>query len=224
MSNALASQDKIKYGISGDTIVPLGIQPKLGYRFLVRLDGFSSSVLDINSRTLTGHVISVTPPDFSQEEVPIDVYTSRYYVVGKHTIGDLTLELRNDIDGEVVEAIQRQIDKQYNAKDQSHAATAGEIKFTTNIMYLDGSNGGTNHPNIKEVFVCSGCWIKAVNWGQLQYSSNEPIAISVTIRPDNVYHIINRGGMSDGSGNIDLGKVLHSQSTVYHAAQKPKTE
>lgn len=220
MSNALASQDKVKYGIGGDTIVPLGIQPKLGYRFIVKLEDFSDEKIDINSRTLTGHVVSITPPEFSQEEVPIDVYTSRYYVVGKHSIGDISLTLRNDIDGEVAEAVQRQIDKQYDSLTQSHAATASDIKFTVKIMYLDGTNSRkgqldsdgnvipSDHPTIKEVFICTGCWLKNVSWGELQYTSNEPVQITLSIRPDNFYHIVNRGS----NVAVDDG---YKKSTVY---------
>lgn len=221
MSNATGIQDKLRFGIqNGTEIINFGNQPKLGYRFIVKLEGFSASEIDANSRTLTGHVVSVTPPDFVQDEVPVDVYTSKYFVAGKHGFGDITLELRNDLDGEVVEIVQRQLDKQYDAKTQSHARQAKDFKFTVKILYLDGSNGLNTHPNIKEAFVCTGCWLKSVNWGQLQYSSNDPVSLTLTIRPDNVYHIVSRGSMNvalDGEpSRIDPENVTHRNSTVYN--------
>lgn len=222
MSNATGVEDKLRFGISnGSQLLNFGNQPKLGYRFLVRLDDFSDEGFDANTRTITRHVVSVTPPDFAQNEVGVDVYASKYFVAGKHSFGDLVLELRNDLDGEVAELVQRQLDKQYNAKHQSHYTSAKDIKFTVNILYLDGTNPSDNtHPNIKEAFICTGCWIKNVSWGQLQYSSSDPVNMTLTIRPDNVYHIISRGNMSTGgSGDtpvtIDPENIKHTNSTVY---------
>lgn len=204
-----ATTGKDKFNIGGTDGAVTTLQPKLGYRFKVEFVGLGGGNDD--TKALTGFVTSVTPPDFTQDEVVIDAYVSKFYVIGRHTIGDLTLELRNDINGHVARALQAQKDAQYNANHQSHAATAGEVKFAVKIFYLDGQNGDETAPKSYEGFVLTGCWIKSINWGQLQYSSSEPVQISVTIRPDNMYHVI-----TDAEATlIDDEGIQHDTSTVY---------
>lgn len=204
-----ATTGKDKFIIGGDDGITTSIQPKLGYRFKVEFVGLAG--IEDDTKALTGFVTSVTPPDFSQDEVAIDAYVSKFYVIGRHTIGDLTLELRNDINGHVARAIQAQKDAQYNANKQSHASTAGSVKFAVKIFYLDGQNGEGTAPRSYEGFVLTGCWIKTINWGQLQYSSSDPVQISVTIRPDNMYHVI-----SDAEATLlDDEAISHDKSTVF---------
>lgn len=175
-----------KYNILGQTS---DNQPKLGYRFAVSFGSMGKDAT--TSTTLTGYVNSFTPASFSQESVPIDAYVSRYYVVGKHTIGQITVELRNDVSNNVVTAIQKQIDLQYNSTDQTHARNAGDVKFTTKLFYLDGSRSATSDKAvIIESFVYTGCWITDVQFGQLSYSDSNPVSISVTIQPDDMFHIV----------------------------------
>lgn len=172
-------------------------QPKLGYRFAVSFGSLGGDAT--TSTTLTGYVNSFTPASFSQESVTIDAYVSRYYVVGKHTIGQLTVELRNDVSNNVVTAIQKQIDKQYNSTDQTHARNAGDVKFITKLFYLDGSRAATAAAaTIIESFVYTGCWITDVQFGQLSYSDSNPVTISVTIQPDDMYHIVSTISGADG--------------------------
>lgn len=215
------SIDKFIIGAGTQTdSVDASMQPKLGYRFKVSFVGLGGVASSANSTTLTAYVTSVTPPDFSQDEVPIDAYVSRYYVIGKHTIGDLSLELRNDASNIVASEIQKQIDRQYNASSQSHSPTAGAVKFMTRIFYLDGANnadGRGNAPEVLEGFVCTGCWIKNVSWGQLTYTSSDPVQISVTIRPDNFYHIIGSPTVGETAGlseeDVHAGKASSNNIT-----------
>ena len=178
-------------------------QPKLGYRFAVSFGSLGGDAT--TSTTLTGYVNSFTPASFSQESVTIDAYVSRYYVVGKHTIGQLTVELRNDISNNVVTAIQKQIDKQYNSNEQTHARNAGDVKFITKLFYLDGSRAATaDKAVIIESFVYTGCWITDVQFGQLSYSDSNPVTISVTIQPDDMYHIV---ATKTGADNVSSGSA-----------------
>lgn len=188
-----------KYNILGQTS---DNQPKLGYRFAVSFGSLGGLT---TSSTLTGYVNSFTPASFSQESVPIDAYVSRYYVVGKHTIGQLTVELRNDISNNVVTSIQKQIDLQYNSNDQTHARNAGDVKFITKLFYLDGSRSATSDKAvIIESFVYTGCWITDVQFGQLSYSDSNPVTISVTIQPDDMYHIVSA---ITGTDNVSSSKA-----------------
>lgn len=186
--------DKFSIGANNQSeVADASMQPKLGYRFKVTFVNFGGVSASSSTTTLTAYVTTVTPPNFSQDEVVIDAYVSRYYVIGKHTIGDLSIELRNDASNVVASSVQKQIDLQYNATEQSHAPSAGSVKFEVKIFYLDGANnagGGSIAPGVLEGFVCTGCWLKDVQWGQLNYAQSESVLISLTIRPDNFYHIL----------------------------------
>jgi hypothetical protein len=134
---------------------------------------------------------------------------SRYYVIGKHTIGTLSIELRNDASNTVASLVQQQLDRQYNAESQSHAASAGSVKFIVKLMYLDGTNNLGKSPKVLEGFVYTGCWLQDVNFGQLSYSSSDPVMISLTIQPDNFYHVVS-GIKSDAditSGKSTAAKI-----------------
>lgn len=190
-----AYQDSYGFKNFGDS-VDAGIDPKLSYRFKVAFIGMAGRT--DHSRQMSGYVNSVRLPNFAQNEVEINSYVSRYYVIGKHSIGDLEIELRNDINGNVSSVIQTQIDSQYNAQRQSHAPAAQSVKFMVKVMYLDGSTNNNN--NVYEGFIYTGCWLKNVDWGSLDYSSNNPVTITATIRPDNFYHVI--GGIDSGFGRL----------------------
>lgn len=201
-----------KYGYQDDSNTNGAIQPKLGYRFKVELVGFGNNT---SSADLTNNVISVTPADFSQEEVMIDTYVSRYYVIGKHTIGDVSLELRNDANSNVARIIQQQLDRQFHAERQAHAANAGDVKFEMRILYLDGTNSGSG-AEILEGYLITGCWIKQNTASQLQTTSSDPSTFSLTIRPDNVFHIVKNVG--NQSEQVNIGNASTTTLTVSDGA------
>ena len=59
------------------------------------------------------------------------------------------------------------------------------------MFYLDGSRSATSDKAvIIESFVYTGCWITDVQFGQLSYSDSNPVSISVTIQPDDMFHIV----------------------------------
>lgn len=180
------------------------IDPKLSYRFKVSFIGIAGRTG--HTRQISGYVDNVRLPTFSQDEVQIDAYVSRYYVIGKHTLGDIEITFRNDIYGNVSSVLQYQIDAQYNAQRQTHASAAESVKFIIKVMYLDGSNHN-NGNNIYEGFIFTGCWLKSIDWGVLDVKSSDPIQITATFRPDNFYHII--GGEESGFGNVISEEDVH---------------
>lgn len=190
-----------KYGVPNDNSqMESQIQPKLQYRFKIEFDGMGGVT---DTFAATKNVVDVTIPTFEQEPVQIDSYVSRYYVAGKHTLGTFNVNLRNDANNTVSGLIQAQLDRQHNAFHQSHAPTAGAIKFNTKIMMLNGSNGDAEWPQgggsgaeIMEAWFITGCWITNVEWGSLNYGTSDPVQIALTLRPDNVFHITNAMGTS----------------------------
>jgi hypothetical protein len=157
------------------------LMPKLQYRFRVSLENFGVST---PTTELTKQVIDVTRPNVSFEKITLDVYNSRVYLAGKHTWEEITLNLREDVNNNVQKLVGEQLQKQFDFFEQSAAASGSDYKFVTRIEILDGGNGA-NAANILETFELYGCYIASSNYQSLNYSTNEPVTIALSIAYDN---------------------------------------
>jgi hypothetical protein len=158
------------------------LMPKLKYRFRVTLLNFG---LDSPSTELTKQVIDFTRPSLSFEDIPLEIYNSRVYVAGKHTWESLTLNVRDDASGQVSKLVGQQLQKQFDFQEQASAASGIDYKFVTKCEVLDGSNGTLGAGTALETWEMYGCYIQQANYNDLNYGSNEPVTISLTIRFDN---------------------------------------
>ena len=77
-----------------------------------------------------------------------------------------------------------QLQKQFDFFEQSSAASGLDYKFVTRIEILDGGNG-IHTPNILETFEIYGCYLESANYNTLNYATNEPVTVSLSIRYDN---------------------------------------
>ena len=157
------------------------LMPKLQYRFRVTLENFGVSG---NTTELTKQVMDVTRPNLTFEEITLDVYNSRSYLAGKHTWEPLTLNLRDDVSGNVQRKVGEQLQKQFDFFEQSSAVSSGTYKFTTKIEILDGGNGGFN-ANVLDAYELVGCYLESANYNSLAYGTNDPVQIALTIKYDN---------------------------------------
>ena len=155
--------------------------PKLQYRFRVTLQNFGVST---PTTELTKQVMDVTRPNLTFEEITLDVYNSKVYLAGKHTWEAITLNLREDVNGNVQKLVGEQMQKQFDFYEQSSAASGMDYKFTTIIEILDGGNG-TNTPQVLETFELYGCFVQGANYNSLNYTENSPVSITLSIRYDN---------------------------------------
>jgi hypothetical protein len=92
--------------------------------------------------------------------------------------------LRDDAGGEVTRRVGEQMQKQFDFFEQSSASSGIDYKFTTVLEILDGGNGA-NTPNILETWQLDGCFLTAADYGDVNYATNEPATIQLTIRYDN---------------------------------------
>lgn len=189
-----------KYGVPNDQgLMESQIQPKLQYRFKVEFVNFGNIT---NTFALTKNITKAAIPKFNYEPQEIDSYVSKYYILGKPSIDTVTVSVRNDVNNIVGSIIQAQKDRQFNNYYQSTAPNVGDIKFEMKIMWLNGSNSNAPWPNgngagvqIIEGWHLTGCMLSDVEWGDMDYKSSEPNEISLTIRPDNAFHIIDPSKM-----------------------------
>jgi hypothetical protein len=181
---AISTLNKISVPLASDASASNQglLMPKLQYRFRVTLENFGSG--DTPRTELTKQVIDVTRPNVSFEEIPLEVYNSKAFIAGKHTWEPITLNLREDINGNVQRLVGTQLQRQVNFTEQSSANSGLDYKFLTRIEILDGGNG-LNAPEVLESFELYGCYLTSTNYNSLGYGNNEPVTIELSIRYDN---------------------------------------
>jgi hypothetical protein len=157
------------------------LMPKLKYRFRAMLENFGVST---PTTVLTKQVVDITRPNLSFDNIVLDVYNSRVNIHGKHTWQDVTINLRDDVTGEVSKLVGEQLQKQFDFFEQASAASGIDYKFTTRIEMLDGGNG-TSTPQILETWELYGCYVLSANYGNMAYNANEDVKIALTIKYDN---------------------------------------
>ena len=157
------------------------LMPKLQYRFRVSLENFGVST---PTTELTKQVVDVTRPNVSFEDITVDVYNSRVYLAGKHTWEPVTLNLREDVSNNVQKLVGEQLQKQFDFFEQSSAASGSDYKFVTRIEILDGGNG-INVANVLETLELYGCYLQSANYNTLNYATNDPVTVALSIKYDN---------------------------------------
>ena len=157
------------------------LMPKLKYRFRVIFENFGVST----PRTeLTKQVMDFTRPQVDFADIDIPIYNSTVRLAGKYTWSDLTCNLRDDAGGNVSKLVGEQLQKQLDFTEMASAASGIDYKFLTRFEILDGGNGA-GEPVVLENWEIYGCYLKSVNYNNMDYSASEPVTIALSIRFDN---------------------------------------
>lgn len=184
---AVASLTKMTVPLASDQSNPTQglLMPKLKYRFRVEFQNFGVST----PRTeLTKQVMDFTRPTVSFEEMTIPIYNSTIKLAGKYSWGDITCNLRDDASGAVSRLVGEQLQKQLDFAEQASAASGIDYKFVTQFQVLDGGNGA-NEPTVLETWELYGCYLKEVNYGDMNYGTSEAATIAMTITFDNAVQV-----------------------------------
>jgi hypothetical protein len=180
---AVASLTKFTVPLaSGQSASAQGLlMPKLKFRFRASFLNFGVSQ---NVIEMTKQVMEVKRPTVQFGDITIDVYNSKVKLAGKPEWTDITVMLRDDAGGNVSKLVGEQLQKQFDFMEQASAASGIDYKFQLNYEVLDGGNGA-NQPNVLETWELYGCFISQVDYGDLNYSTNDPATINLTIKYDN---------------------------------------
>lgn len=171
------------------------LMPKLKFRYRVTFENFGVS----NPKTeLTKQVATFARPQVTFDPVEIPVYNSRVYVAGRPTWAAVSTTIRDDAGGNVSRLVGEQLQKQFDFMEQASATSGIDYKFTTTLELLDGANG-TVEPTVLETWQLYGCFLTDVNYNDMDYGSNDPVTITMSIRYDNA--IQTTGG---GVGNPNI--------------------
>ena len=203
MANINTTETRSKFGVPVTGNNGSGIlMPKLKYRFRVSfLGGFGG---EAESRVLTQNVQNVSRPKITYEEVTIDSYNSRMYLQGKHSWEQISVVVRDDITNSVTKLVGAQIQRQLNHFQQSTPAAGSDYKFDMQIEILDGVNAGAS-----EVWFLEGCFFTNVDYSDSDYSTNEPVTVTMQVRYDNATHY---QGDNDVNGRTSSGNPFPQET------------
>ena len=191
------------------------LMPKLKYRFRVSLLGFGVE----SSVELTKQVSDVTRPKVSFEEMTIDVYNSKVKLAGKYSFENLTLTLRDDASGQVTKLVGQQIQKQFDFMEQASARSGIDYKFQMNIEILDGGNGNSE-ADILERWEVYGAYVQNADYGDLNYATNEPATVALTLVFDNAVQFKGAAGAGADRGiGAVVGRTIGEAVTGRSGAQ-----
>lgn len=150
-----------------------------------------------DSQPVSMQAVTVARPKLTFEKVPLHRYNSVSYIAGKHTWDPMSLTLQDDVTGTASAVIQAQLQKQQwliGAEGQWLAA-AGEGSLYKFVSYLDMLDG---NDQVVEKWTIEGCFIENADWTDLDYSSSEPVQITLSISYDHARQ--NIGGYTQGPG------------------------
>jgi len=180
------------------------LMPKLKYRFRASFENFGVSA---DKTELTKQVMDIKRPSVNFNPITLDVYNSKVYLQGKPEWQETTINLRDDAAGNVSRLVGEQVQKQFDFAEQSSAASGIDYKFLLRYEVLDGGNGA-NQPNVLETWELYGCLISSVDYGDMNYATNDPVTIALTIRFDNAVQTPTGAGI----GSI-VGRTLGTMVT-----------
>ena len=212
---AVSSLQRMTVPLASDQSSPTQgmLMPKLKYRFRVIFEGLGVST----PRTeLTKQVIDFARPEVTFEEILVPIYNSTLKLAGKHSWGDITVNLRDDAGGNVQKRVGEQLQKQLDFMEQASAAAGIDYKFTTRCEVLDGGNG-TSTPVVLETWEIYGCYLKGVNYNDLNYGTSEAVTITMTMAFDNALQTPIGSGVGASIGRT-VGDVITGSLTGAPAA------
>ena len=178
------------------------LMPKLKFRYRVTFDNFGIS----NPKTeLTKQIMTFARPQVTFDPVEIPVYNSKVYLAGRPTWNAVSTTLRDDAGGNVSKLVGEQLQKQFDFMEQASASSGIDYKFVTTLEMLDGANG-TIEPTVLETWQLYGCFLTDVNYNDMDYGSNDPVTITMSIRYDNAIQTTG-GGVGTSVGRTNGGVI-----------------
>ena len=202
---AVSSLTKMTVPLASDQSNPNQglLMPKLKYRFRVIFENFGVST----PRTeLTKQVMNFTRPQVTFADIDVPIYNSTIKLAGKYTWNDITVQLRDDAGGNVSRLVGEQLQKQLDFMEMASASSGIDYKFLTRFEVLDGGNAAGEAIAL-ETWEIYGCYLKEVNYNNMDYSLSEVASINMVMRFDNANQT-----QGEGVGNA-IGRTVGDVAT-----------
>jgi len=150
-----------------DQLLANTAEPKRQFRWILALNGIDAYTAKSTKR----------PGDGSFDETVIDFINEKRFLSGKFTPSEFNLTLWDPIAPSAAQKVEDWIRLNYE-KTTGRMGYADFYKKDFDLKLLDPPGG------VAEQWQVQGAWIKGVDYGTLEYSSNEVVQVSLTIRYD----------------------------------------
>jgi len=172
------------------------LMPKMKYRFRAIFENFGVSSEKVE---LTKQVATISRPNVNFNPFALDVYNSKVNLIGKPVWEPVSVTLRDDAGGNISKLVGEQIQKQFDFAEQSSASSGIDYKFVLKFEMLDGGNGA-NDVTVLETWELYGAFVNQVNYGDMDYSSNDPATVALTVTYDNAIQTPTGTGIGSAVG------------------------
>ena len=141
-------------------------EPKLGNRFIMEINGIESYIIKTANR-----------PTVTSEVVELDHINVKRKIKGKTTWDDVTITLYDPI----VPSGAQQVMEWVRSSHESLTGRDGYAAFYKKdiTFYLLGPVGDKI-----EQWTLKGAWINSANFGEMDWASNDPVSIELTLSYD----------------------------------------
>ena len=149
-----------------DKIFYKNFEPKLSNRFIMEINGIESYIIKTANR-----------PTFTSEVVELDHINVKRKIKGKSTWDDVTITLYDPI----VPSGAQQVREWIRTSHESLTGRDGYAAFYKKdvTFYILGPVGDK-----VEQWTLKGAFINSANFGDLDWSSNDPVSIELTLSYD----------------------------------------
>jgi len=154
--------------ISDNDMIAKDYEPQRQNRWVIGID---SNDLDAYTARSWGR------PSFNLGEVVIDYINEKRFLPGKFEPQTLSLTLNDPISPSGAQKLLRWIG-QIHEQRTGRAGYAAVFQRTIYLKMLDGPGA------VNQTWELKRCWVQSVDFGPLDYTSAEPVNITVTLRYD----------------------------------------
>ena len=152
--------------VDANDIMFTPFEPKVKNRFIMEIDGIPAYMIKTSGR-----------PQISFEEVVLDHMNVKRYVKGKGEWQELEMTLYDPIVPSAAQAVMEWVRLSHESvtgRDGYSDFYKKEVKL--NVLGPVGDK--------VEEWTLKGTWIKAANFGDLDFTSNDPVDITLILRYD----------------------------------------
>lgn len=162
-------------------------------RFRVTMTGFAAP---IGSKNLTLEAKKVSLPKITFAEQKIEGYGHETKYAGKETFGDVSITVLNSIDNVIYKELLRQKQLQSSNATSVTATAPTNYKFVCNVEHLGGNSERLSY------WQYEGCWIKELDFGDVEYGNYDAMMINMTLSIDNMNLFDENGKLVTDQGAI----------------------
>jgi hypothetical protein len=153
--------------LSVTDMLPNKFEPKRKFRWVFQIEGIDAFLMKAAAR-----------PSYATEEVEVGFINATRYLAGKTKFGELSVTLHDAIAPSGAQQVMEWIRLHYESVS-ARSGYADFYKRDCQLKMLDPV--GT----VVELWDIKGCFIKAAEYGDLDYETNDMAEISLTLRFDN---------------------------------------